>query len=184
MLCLHSVYFNRLLNGFLARTSGDSVFLKIDEQEAFELLFKWMLHDSLALDLFEATVLVDEGDQKALGDGCHLLCELYCLCAGIEVVRSRLEIMKKLRVLVRYGDRLPLQPRTVRTVLENLPEDSTMYEYILQEVADDLADRKGHYYEYYDELLEGPKAIKRLVKALFRRMKKKRDNELQEQRMS
>ena len=131
MPCSHSVYFNRLLNRFLARTSGDSVFLKIDEQEAFDLLFNWMLHDSLALDLCEATVLVDEGDQKALGDGCHLLCDLYCLCARIEVVRIRLEIMKKLRVLVRHGDRLPVQPRTVRTVLENLPEDSTMYEYIL-----------------------------------------------------
>ena len=108
MLCLHSVYFNRLLNGFLARTSGDSVFLKIDEQEEFDLLFNWMLHDSLALDLFEATILVDEGDRKALGDGCHLLCELYYLCARIEVVRIWLEIMKKLRVLVRHGDRLPL----------------------------------------------------------------------------
>lgn len=109
-----------------------------------------MLHDSLALDLFEVTVLVDEGDQKAVGDRCHLLCKLYCLCAGIEVVRIRLEIMKKLRVLVRHGDSLPLQPRTVRTVLENLPEDSTMYEYILREVADALADRKGHDYEYHN----------------------------------
>lgn len=160
------------------------MFLKIDEQEAFDLLFNWMLHDSLALDIFEAIVLVDEGDQKALGDGCHLLCESYCLCARIEVVRIRLEIMKEIRVLVRHADMLPLQPRTVRAVLENLPEDSTMYEYILQEVADDLADRKGHDYEYYDEHLEGPKAIKGLVKALFRSMKKRRDNDLQEQRMS
>ena len=92
--------------------------------------------------------------------------------------------MEKLRVLVRHGDRLPLQPRTVRTVLENLPEVSTMYEYILQEVADDLADGKGHGYEYYDKLLEGPKTGKGLVKALFRRMKKKRDNGLQGQRTS
>ena len=143
-----------------------------------------MLHDSLALDLFEAAVLIDEGDQKALDDGCHLLCELYCLCARIEVVIIRLEITKKLRVLVRHADRLPLQPRTVRTVLENLSEDSTMYEYILQEVSDDLADRKGHDYGYYDVLLKGPKANKGLLKALFRRMKRKRDNELQEQRMS
>lgn len=119
-----------------------------------------MLHDSLALDLFEAAILVDEGDQKALGDGCHLLCELYCLCARIEVVRTRLEIMKKLHILVRHGDRLPLQPRTVRTALGNLPKDSTMYEYILQEVADDLAYRKGHDYEYYDELLGGPRPLK------------------------
>ena len=131
LLCSHSIYFNRLLNGFLARTSGDSVFLKNDEPEAFDLLFNWMLYDSLALDLFEATVLVDEGGQKALGDGCHLLCELYCLCARIEVVRIGLEIMEKLRVLVRHGDRLPLQPRTVLTVLENLPEVSIMYDYIL-----------------------------------------------------
>ena len=131
--------------------------------------------------IFSRPVLVDEGDQKALGDGCHLLCELDCLRASIEVVRIGLEIMEELRVLVWHGDRLPLQPRTVRTVFENLPEVSAMYEYILQEVADDLADGKGHGYEYYGKLLEGPKTSKGLVKALCRRMEKKRDNELQEQ---
>ena len=184
LLCSHSTYFNLLLNGFLARTSCDSVLLENDGPEAFDLLLNWMLHDSLALDLFEATVLVDGGDQKALGDGCHLLCELYCLCVRIEVKKIGLQIMEKLRVLVRRGDRLPLQPRTVRTVLENLSNVSTVYEYVLQEVADNLMDEKGHEYEHYDELLEGPKAIKGLVKALFRRMKKKRYDELQEQRTS
>ena len=54
LLCSHSIYFNRLQTGFLARTSSDSVFLKNDELEAFDLLFSWMLHDSFALDLFEA----------------------------------------------------------------------------------------------------------------------------------
>lgn len=133
--------------------------------------------DSLALDIFETAVLVDPDCQKALRNGCHLLCETYCLCFKIQVGRIAVGIMEKLHLLVRHRSSLPFQPRTVRTVLMKLPKDSALYEYVLQEVANDLLDERGHNYDYYYELLEGPRAIPGLVKNLFIRMKKKRNDE-------
>ncbi len=177
MLCSHSAYCNRLLNGPLAKTYGNEISLEHDEPDAFDLLFTCMKLDSLALDILETAVLVNPDGQKALRNGCHLLCETYCLCFKIQVVRVAVGIMEKLHLLVGQGSSLPFQPRTVRTVLMKLPKDSTLYEYVLQEVANDLLDERGHNYDYYHELLEGPRAIPGLVKNLFIRMKKKRNDE-------
>lgn len=90
------------------------------------------------------------------------------------MVKDEQVIVAKLHDLVRYGGSSPLEPRTVRMVLGDASWDSTLHEYVLQQVADDLMDKRGHDYDYYIELLEGRRAVEGLVKGLFQKMKKKR----------
>ena len=82
--------------------------------------------------------------------------------------------MEKISKWLPPGQRLPLQPRTVRKVLEGLPGRCELVEHILQAVVSDLAVNSGNDYDYYAELLEGPNAIQGLVRALFMRMKEPR----------
>ena len=181
LLCTNSIDLDHFLNVKHAKTPRASLYLKNDEPEAFDLLVNWLLHDSLALELFETIVLIEGKDQKTLGDGCHVLCELYCLSTKVKLAKNWLDIIDKIRILQRHGEVLPLQLRTIRTVLKKLPQNSALSEYVLQEVANDLLDENGHDYEYFDELLEGPNAIPGLVKALIKKMKRKKQHGSQQQ---
>ena len=150
---------------------------KDDEPETFVLPMQWMHHGCSAfenLDTLASLNLVSQ--RKALGEACHLLYALYCLCDKIQVAKIRDDISEKLCDLTRDGMVLPLVPSTVRMVLENVPESSALHEYVLQKVADDLLNEWGHDYDYYAELLEKPKAIEGLVLALFHIMIRNRSN--------
>ncbi|CAF9930047.1 hypothetical protein IMSHALPRED_008075 [Imshaugia aleurites] len=176
ILCSQSIYCDRLLNRIPAGQLVDSVYLKEDEPAAFGLLTEWMLDETLALDIHEITVLTKinaPGGEDALEEGLHLLCALYCLCERIQVPKIEAEILKQIRGLVRHGSKFSLQPPTVRMVLKNAPETSMLHEYVLQGVTDDLLDERGHDYDHYSELLEGPRAVQGMVKALFKRMKRR-----------
>lgn len=172
LLCSHSIYCNQILNPHFLAWPRDSIHLEGHEPEAFELLIQWMLSGNLALENFETSVLADPAE-NALREGCHLLCALYRLCNSIRVVKDEELVLAKLRHLVRYGGILPLEPRTVRMVLRSVSEESTLHEFVLQQVADDLVHERGHDYDNYEDSLEGPKAIHGLAKDLIKRMKNK-----------
>ena len=157
------------------------LYLDEDEPDTFGLLIRWMSFGSSILHDTEKDILSmapNANDEEALGDGCHLFLDLYCLCSRLNVTMNGDEVLEKVGNLVRHGDRSPLQPRTVRMVLKDLREPSIVPERILQDVADDLLESTGHGYDYYAELLEGPDAIPGLVRALFKLMKEPRSDGL------
>ena len=154
-----------------------TLYLDRDEPETVALLIRWMLVGSSILHNMEQNILSmapTANDEEALGDGCHLFFDLYCLCSRLNVVMNGDEVIEKIGNLVRHGYRSPLQPRTVRMVLKELDEHSTVLEQVLEEVANDLVKHIGHNYDYYAELLEGPDAIPGLVRTLFKLMKEPR----------
>ena len=174
LLTSKSQYFEQILNEQLAEKPEAKVYLESDEPETFELLLNWMQSGSFGLYGEERYILSIVHDEKALGNTCHLFCDLYCLFIKLKVVMNGYELLEKTFNILGQGPRLPLQPRTIRRVLEELPEHSKLLEYVLQGVANELVEKRGHVYDYYAELLEGPNAIQGLVKALFIRMKEPR----------
>ena len=142
-----------------------------EEPLTFRLLLKWMQDGSHTLDVLEREILSKVDDEKRLGDGCHLFCDLYCLFTKLDVMKDGFDVIDKIFKLLRHGHKLPLQPRTIRTVLDKLPEGSMMLDHLLKELADDLLAETGHEYDYYAELFEGSNAVPGLLKALFIRMK-------------
>ena len=158
-----------------------TLYLERDEPETVGLLIRWMLAGSYILDNTEQNILSmapNANDEEALGDGCHLFFDVYCLCSRLNARMNGDEVLEKIGNLVRHGDRSPLQPRTIRMVLKELQEPSIVLEQVLQGVADDLLESTGHGYDYYAELLEGPDAIPGLVRALFKLMKEPRSDGL------
>ena len=174
LLTSKSKYFEQILNEQLAEKSEAKVYLESEERETFELLVTWMKSGNFGLDDDERFIHPIVNDEIILGNTCHVFCDLYCLYIKLKVVMDEYQLLNKICNMLGQGRRLPLQPRTIRKVLEELPEHSKLLEYVLQGVANDLVGFGGHDYDYYAELLEGPNAIQGLVKALFIRMKEPR----------
>ena len=173
LLRSHSVYFQHYLD-----RSNTPLYMDHDDPKAFELLTNWMQYGVLALHVFTEDVLNDADDYNVRGNGCHVLCELYCLCVTLQMETIHWEeIIARLGTLVRCRKGLPIQLRTIRTIFLKVARDSALTDYVLQEVADDLVDEEGFDYDHYGELLEGPQAVKGLVRELFRRMKRKKSSE-------
>lgn len=175
LLCSNSIYCDRLLHkqGAEVEALEDNVYLGGHESRAFNLLIMWIREGTLALEDYVRSIYTNP-TRKELRRGCHVLCGLYRLCDSIQVVKDKQVIFTLLRGLSAYGGILRLSPRTVHMVLMSISEDLTLHEWVLQRVANDLVDGKGHDYDYYRQLLEGPTAIQGLVKALFQRMKKEK----------
>ena len=176
LLCSNSIYCDRLLNKNGAEAPEDRIYLGGHESKAFDLLIMWLLQGSLALEKFRTFVYASTA-RKAHRRGCHVLCGLYRLCDSIQVVKDKQVILRVLRELSWYGNVLRLELRTIHMVLMTVSENLTLHEWVLQMVALDLLDEKGHEYDYYSQLLEGPIAIPGLVKALFQRMRRKKHDE-------
>ena len=174
LLSSNSKYFEQLLNEQFAEEPEAKVYLETEEPDTFEHLLNWMQQGIISLYFLEQFILARAYDEEALGDNCHSFCDLYCLYTKLKVVRNGREITDKICNILLQGRNVPLQLRTVRKVLWELPEDSTMLEHILQMVANDLVEPWGRGYDYYAELLEGPNAIPGLVRALFKRIKEPR----------
>ena len=148
--------------------------LSTEDPKVFELLLDWIHHGSSSLDSLEQIIHSKELLDRSLIDGCRLFCELYCLWFKLKLVKDEGEVREKILRILRHGDILRLEPRTIRMVLEKLPEESRVLQHLLQEVAEDLVGENGHGYDYYAELLEGPNAVPGLVRALFIRMRRPR----------
>ena len=151
-----------------------NLYLPTDVPLTFDLLLRWIQEGRRSLDLLEEEILSRVDQEKLLGDSCHYLCDLYCLWSKLELTKDSSELVLKIFNLLRHGHGLPLQPRTIRTVVEKLPPVSMILDHLLKEAADDLLEETGHGYDYYAELLEGPNAVPGLVKALFIRMRQPR----------
>ena len=174
LLSTKSKYFEQLLNEQLAEEPEPKVHLETEEPDTFELLLNWMQQGVISLNFSEQYILARAYDEKALGDNCHFFCDLYCLYVKLKVARDGRELAGKICNILQQGRNMPLQLRTIRMVLWELPEHSKMLEHILQSVANDLVEAGGRGYDYYAELLEGPNAIPGLVRALFKRIKEPR----------
>lgn len=55
--------------------------------------------------------------QPQAARGCHVLCELDCLCNSIQVVNDKQVILTLLHDLSGFGGILRLEPRTVHMVI-------------------------------------------------------------------
>ena len=174
LLSSNSKYFEQLLNEQFAEEPEAKVHLENEEPDTFELLLNWMQQGIISLNFLEQYTLARAYDEQALGDNCHLFCDLYCLYTKLMVVRNGREVTDKICNILLQGLNVPLQLRTIRKVVWELPEDSTMLEHILQMVANDLVEQWGRGYDYYAELLEGPNAVPGLVRSLFIRIKEPR----------
>ena len=166
LLYTYSRYFEQQL-----KKPEPRFYLWSDEPPTFKLMLKWMHNGRRSLDLLEQEILSNVNDEEWLGDGCHLLCDLYCMFTQLDVMKDGVDIIDKIFKILRHGHSLPLQSRTIRTVLRKLPEGSILLDHLLKELADDLLAEDGHEYDYYAELWEGLDAVPGLVKALFIRLK-------------
>ena len=150
------------------------MFFRAEEPMTFEHLRRWIQNRKEYLDFLEQDTLSKRDDETLLGDRCHLFLNLYCLRGKLQALCNEDQLIAKIINLLRYGHRLPLQARTIRTVFEKLPKESTMLNFLLKQVADDLVAANGHDYDYYAEVLEGPNAVPGLLRALFTRLREPR----------
>ena len=168
----NSVYLEHLKNH-----PERKIHLRTEEPMTFEHLRRWIQDGRAYLDFLEQFTLSKGDDEKALGDRCHLFLSLYCLEGKLQVICDEAVLIDKIVNLLRHGNRLPLQSRTIRMLVEKLHKEAAMLDYLLIEVADDLVAATGHDYDHYAELLEGPNAVPGLVKALLRRLREPRFRE-------
>lgn len=147
------------------------IYLEGEESTTVELLIDWIKDGTPPLDRLEQDILSKTGNERTLGDGCHLFCNLFCLWAELKILMNGGEVIEKIVNLLYHVPILPLQPRTIRVVFQKLPRSSKLIEIILKVVADDLVKETGHHDDYYADLLKGDKAVPGLAKALLIRMK-------------